>query len=293
MNTDNSSLTLQLPDKRQLGYALYGSLTGRPVLYFHGLPGSRLECRLLDASAKSLALRIIAVDRPGFGLSEHQPTRRLLDWPDDINILAKALDIEHFGVIAVSGGAPWALACAYRLPQQVASLAIVGGLGPLQEAALRAGLRSVARLAFRLVDISPSASAQLIGRPLYRLRARSRWVIRLLAQVNGDPDKTILKQQDVADALSESFSEAFRRGPEGFIQEMHADRAAWGFDLSAIDCHVQLWHGDADQVIGPSHSEYLQAHLPDAELLIVPRQGHYSLPVLFARQILETMEGKM
>ena len=226
MNTDNSSLTLQLPDKRQLGYALYGSLTGRPVLYFHGLPGSRLEASLLDASARSLALRIIAVDRPGFGLSDHQPTRRLLDWPDDIHLLAKALDIEHFGVVAVSGGAPWALACACRLPQQLASLAIVGGLGPLHEAALRKALRRMARLAFRLADISPSASAQLIGRPLYRLRARSRWVIHLLAQVNGEPDKTILKQQDVADALSASFSEAFRRGPEGFMQEMHADRAA-------------------------------------------------------------------
>ena len=286
MNTDNSSLTLQLPDKRQLGYALYGSLTGRPVLYFHGLPGSRLEASLLDATARAVGLRIIAVDRPGFGLSDHQPTRRLLDWPDDIHLLARTLAIEHFGVLAVSGGAPWALACAYRLPQQLASLAIVAGLGPLHETALRKALRRMARLAFYLADISPSASAQLIGRPLYRLRARSRWVIRLLAQVNGDPDKTILKKQDVADALSASFSEAFRRGPAGLMQEMHADRAAWGFDLGAINCHVRLWHGDADQVIGPSHSEYLQAHLPEASLTIVPGEGHYSLPLNFTRQIL-------
>ena len=286
MNTDNSSLTLQLPDQRQLGYALYGSLTGRPVLYFHGLPGSRLEASLLDATARAIGLCIIAVDRPGFGLSDHQPTRRLLDWPDDIHQLVTTLAIEHFGVIAVSGGAPWALACACRLPEQLASLAIVGGLGPLHEAALRKALRPMARLAFHLANISPSASAQLIGRPLYRLRARSRRVIRLLAQTNRDPDKTILKQQAVADALSASFSEAFRRGPEGLMQELQADRAAWGFDLGAINRPVRLWHGDADQVVGPAHSEYLQAQLPDASLSIVPAEGHYSLPLNFTRQIL-------
>jgi hypothetical protein len=33
----------QLRDGRELSYAEYGASSGRPVFYFHGLPGSRLD----------------------------------------------------------------------------------------------------------------------------------------------------------------------------------------------------------------------------------------------------------
>jgi len=37
-----------------------------------------------DALAASLGIRLIAVDRPGIGLSTGRPGRRLLDWPGDV-----------------------------------------------------------------------------------------------------------------------------------------------------------------------------------------------------------------
>jgi pimeloyl-ACP methyl ester carboxylesterase len=74
----------RLENGRLVGYAVYGDPDGRPVFYFHGFPGSRLEARLADQVAARLGIRLIALDRPGFGLSDFNPRRTILEWPDDV-----------------------------------------------------------------------------------------------------------------------------------------------------------------------------------------------------------------
>ncbi len=64
--------TLPLGDGRRLGYAYYGRPDGEPVFYFHGHPGSRLEARFAAQAAAGTGLRVIALDRPGYGLSDFQ-----------------------------------------------------------------------------------------------------------------------------------------------------------------------------------------------------------------------------
>jgi pimeloyl-ACP methyl ester carboxylesterase len=110
INTTNN--VFRLRDGRALGYAEYGDPGGTPVFFFHGSPGSRLQ-RHPDASiASELGTRIITIDRPGYGLSDFQPERTLLDWPADVAQLADALHIERFAAIGLSGGGPYLLACA-------------------------------------------------------------------------------------------------------------------------------------------------------------------------------------
>jgi len=43
---------------------------------------------MLTASARALDTHLIAVDRPGYGLSSFQPGRSLIDWAKDIAALA-------------------------------------------------------------------------------------------------------------------------------------------------------------------------------------------------------------
>lgn len=89
--------TLQLRDGRTLGYMRYGTPGGRPVFYFHGVPGSRCEGLLLDEPARALNVQVVAVDRPGYGLSSLQPGR------------VERADSEHQG-----GVAPGAERCGAR-----------------------------------------------------------------------------------------------------------------------------------------------------------------------------------
>jgi hypothetical protein len=74
-----------LPDGRLLGVDEYGDLGGVPCFYFHATPGSRLDPAVLFArSPEALSgIQLVAVDRPGFGLSARQPVRGFADCPGD------------------------------------------------------------------------------------------------------------------------------------------------------------------------------------------------------------------
>ncbi|KAJ0310688.1 hypothetical protein Brms1b_008641 [Colletotrichum noveboracense] len=122
---------LTLPDGRKLGYSQYGLSTGKPIFYCHGLPGSRVEAGHLHEAALETGARIIATDRPGMGLSTFLPGRTLLDHPKDLEHLASHLKINEYGVMGVSGGGPYALACARAMPRDnLKAVAIVCGIGP-------------------------------------------------------------------------------------------------------------------------------------------------------------------
>ncbi|MEW6094629.1 MAG: alpha/beta hydrolase, partial [Chloroflexota bacterium] len=113
-----------------LGYAEYGDLRGKPVFFFHGTPGSRFF-RPYDEITARLGVRLICVERPGYGESTFQPGRRILDWPNDIAQLADALGLEKFAVAGHSGGGPYVEACAYALPDRVTAAAVLCGAGPM------------------------------------------------------------------------------------------------------------------------------------------------------------------
>ena len=81
--------TITLPDGRRLGCAEYGDPDAMPVLYCHGFPSCRLEPSMLPVSG----IRLIALDRPGYGLSDPLPGRTLLDWPRDVAAAADALGL--------------------------------------------------------------------------------------------------------------------------------------------------------------------------------------------------------
>lgn len=94
-----SSATHTLPDGRKLGYAQYGVLTGKPIFYMHGLPGSRMEAAIFDDTAKEVGARIIAVERPGCGLSDPYPGWILKGFPRDVESLARSLGVREFGIL--------------------------------------------------------------------------------------------------------------------------------------------------------------------------------------------------
>ena len=74
---------MRLADGRTLGYDEFGDPAGTPVIFLHGFGSSRVVRHPDDAIAAQLGIRMLAVDRPGIGLSTGRPGRRLLDWPGE------------------------------------------------------------------------------------------------------------------------------------------------------------------------------------------------------------------
>ena len=147
--------TIVLRDGRRLGYLDQGPRDGRPVLFFHGLGTSRVICPIDEPAAHDLGLRLIAVDRPGIGLSDRLPRRRLLDWPSDVAELADQLGLADIAVIGWSGGGPYAAACAYLLPERVRAAGLVSAPSPLSGPGKADELRRFHRTAARAAGRAP------------------------------------------------------------------------------------------------------------------------------------------
>lgn len=120
-------------DGRRVGIAEYGDPAGRPVLALHGAPACRLMFAAADGEACARALRIIAPDRPGYGLSDSDTQASLADRANALVRLADTLGLERFAILAVSGGAPYAVALAQRLGRRCSVLAVVSPMGPIAE----------------------------------------------------------------------------------------------------------------------------------------------------------------
>jgi pimeloyl-ACP methyl ester carboxylesterase len=168
-------------------------------------------------------------------------------------------------------------------------VALVAGLGPVCETSLRHDMSGFARLAFYLGNRFPRLFATAVGWPTVQLsRRRPDLLIRLLAALDGMPDKAVLLDPQIFPAFTFSIRECFRQGVPGGLQDLRLFRQPWGFRLEHIRQPVRIWHGTQDRVVPLSHSEYLAAHLPRAQLAIVADEGHFSLPLRHMREILQS-----
>ncbi len=277
---------LSLPDGRSLGFAEFGALEGPAIFYFHGFPGSRLEARLVQATASRLGLRVIAVDRPGFGISHHQTGRRLTDWPADIRALARHLKTERFSVLGVSGGGPYAMVCAQLLEDQVESLTLVGALGPIHQHSFSEGMRGLDRTVLSVCRLSHQA-----GRPLMRLAS---WAVhhhteRLLNHLAGScppKDRKALGETVFRQNLASSFREAFRGGSRGSSLDLHLLARPWGFEPGRIRVPATLFHGQADTIVPCRHGRLLSEIIPGCRVRFIQEEGHYSLVANHLEEIL-------
>ena len=111
--------TVSLASGRRLSFDDVGDPSGRPVFFLHGCPGSRLSRHPDDAIAGRAGVRLISVDRPGYGSSDADPAGDEVTQADDVVALADHLGIGRFAVIAWSSGGPTALALAAEHPDRI------------------------------------------------------------------------------------------------------------------------------------------------------------------------------
>lgn len=283
-------------DGRRLAYARFGDPAGLPCVYLHGFPSSRREAALLDRAATAQGIRVIAPDRPGLGASDHAPGRRLMDWPADCLALADGLGLERFGVVGVSGGGPYALACAWALPRlapgRLAACTLVAPLGPVYRRDLLGAMRVAPRLGLGVARLSPKLADLVYGGPTAAVMTRwpglVEWVRELAAP---PPDRRVLRAGDNAAILNTTIEDAMDHGAPGARRDLAIYTRDWGLPFPEIDFPVRIWHGDADGTVPIAHGRWYAARLPNATLTEVPGEGHYSLPILHAEAILAAVRA--
>lgn len=270
---------IELPDGRILAAAEVGDPNGRPAIYAHGFPGSRLGVRIGDDEARERGIRLIAFDRPGWGVSDKRRGRRLTDWPADIAAAADRLGLERFDLVGVSGGAPFTLACAAALPHRVGRVVLVCGLGPV--AAMRAGDGMIWH---NRLGLTLASRARWMVRPVLYvagpvLRRFFRVAIANLTRHSASTDRAVLTDPSIREVLGAEFVEGFRQGGAGAADDALIYGTDWGLDLNAIRSPVFLFHGDADRIVPVSMARWLAEHLPGVRATYIRDAGHFSIVV--------------
>jgi len=283
IRSQNAQLTAPLPDGRKLGYSDTGDQSLPPVFYFHGFPGSRLEASFLSITGA----RLIGIDRPGYGLSSPKRRRKLADFPQDVAALADHLGIEKFAVMGVSGGGPYAAACAHWLPERVAAAALVCPLGPPEAPGMSQGrLKLLTNLARRPVTRQALFG---LGRAIVM---DDKWVRRAAAyrarQPRADADRNLMNS-DMGRLMLASWREAMSRGVAGMSSDSRIYGSPWGWRISEIQVPTYLWHGHADTVVPSSIGRYYAARVPGINATFTDEDGHFSIVLNFRDEIIQTL----
>jgi pimeloyl-ACP methyl ester carboxylesterase len=279
---------MELPDGRELAWLEAGRPRGRPVFAFHGTPGSRRQVSFGEKSISAAGVRMIAPDRPGYGLSSYQPGRSLIDWAADVSALADHLKLDTFAVVGVSGGGPHALACARMLADRVTAAGIVSGVGPLGDPELDVGMMGLNRGINLLARQSP-----LVLRPMFWFQQFfvRRWpdaALRAALKQFPASDVQLLERPDVRAAFFDDLLRASATTSQAAVQDFVLFTRDWGFRLHDVVVPCHFWHGDADRNVPIGHARFMAGRVPGATLHECPGEGHL-LYVDYLEEVMETV----
>ena len=261
------SLSVRLPDGRRLGYAEYGVPHGRPVLFFHATPGSAYIHADLAEIAAQRGVRLIGVDRPGYGVSDVRQGFSFLSWADDIAALTAALGVAEFSIIGFSAGTPYALACAFKFPDRVKHVVLVGALVP----GVTQGMPPLVCGLYALAQTNPDELRKTFSAVAPSASALLGVVLSNVAEV----DKQILHDRTADFELE--YARTLQGGIEGVASDYMLLANDQGFSVDRIKTEVHLFSGTADQNTPSAMTEFFAARLPRSHVHRLQDEGHYIL----------------
>jgi pimeloyl-ACP methyl ester carboxylesterase len=270
---------VQLPDGRRLAADDVGDPGGDPVLYLHGAPDCRLARHPDDGIAAGLGIRLVAVDRLGYGDTDELPLpwgvavdpRR---WADDVRVLLDHLGIDRCRVAAWSAGCHWAFGLAAGLPDRIEGVVPYGCLAPYESfddpevvaaSGPRAGVAEELAAGTSLRELVDGFTSMLLPAPpvsldLARELVVETWSPRARDEVGAVPG--------LVDPLARSLAAtANAHGEQGMALDL-----ALQFDtglpevLGAVACPVVLVHGAHDGLAGPAVGEWVAGQLWSARV---------------------------
>ena len=281
--------TVKLSDGRSLSFARFGDPSGKPVFYFHGFPGSRFEAQSNHEAFLNAGIQILALDRPGIGHSTRKNKRKLLDWPDDVVEVAKILNLEKFSILGVSGGGPYALACARAIPGYLDKVTVACGLGPLDAPNATSGMMLSNRVLFRYGRFFPPLLRLVVFIMVRQLYSKPANGLKKFIEGLPEPDRLVLSKTDSQGFVLASAVEGVRQGSGPLLDEIGIYSKFWGFKLEDLRVPVSLFQGEVDIDVPASMARYQASLIPNCEINLYPDDGHFSLLVNHIDEIIASL----
>jgi pimeloyl-ACP methyl ester carboxylesterase len=246
-----------------------GPESGSPILLHNGA-GSRHLFPPAVAEGRHLGFRLIGYDRPGCGESTAMPGRVIADCAVDVQAIMTELGLTGAAAWGSSGGGPYALASAAKLPGAVTAVCVFASIGPYGTPGLdfAEGLGGDdLREEVRKISGEPQrARAEFHARSAVSLaqQGSAEW---WLEKWGDRAERDTAHSRDRADYLAACTRGALRADDSGSFDDEGSweDHVAfyrpWGFDLADIQAPVGLWHGRQD-FLPLSHARWLADRIP-------------------------------
>lgn len=271
----STELTLTMPDHRTVGYADFGPADGRPALWCHGGPGSRLEPSADAAAAAAAGYRFIGVDRPGYGLSTPQPGRSIGDWVADGLAVLDALGIERATVVGVSTGGAYALALAAAAPHRVTGVIACCALTDMRWPEGRA---LQAPLMAGIYDAPDRAAAIAIAEGQFGADGSKLFTPPDDVPPLPPADLALFTDPVWMTAMATSGAAMFAQGVQGYADDRIADGVGWvSFDVSAVHAPTIVLHGSDDSIVNVAQAGHTASLVAGARTKIVDGLAHLSI----------------
>jgi pimeloyl-ACP methyl ester carboxylesterase len=271
-----ADLTLEGPGGRTLAYAEWGDPAGKPVLLLHRSPGSRLFDPGPDATA---GVRLITVDRPGYGGTDPVAEPSFSAVAGDLSALAVALGLKEVALMGWSGGGQFALASVPALADRLASLTLI--VTPAPDEAIP-WYPEESRPMLPALRVDPVAALPMVAEGFDATMADPDG----LGAADPSPaDADTRARPGVLEAHTAMMREAGRQGAAGTAFDVVAGGRRDPLPLDAVSVPTRLWYGAGDEYIGPEHGRWYAERISGSRLEEVEGAGHL-LPVLRWPEIL-------
>lgn len=283
-----------LSDGRILSYAVYGPDGGQTVLYFHGTPSSKLEPMLLKNYNNDVEqllpkhnLKLLAIDRPGMGLSTYNPNGDFTSFSQDVNELITHLKINSCKVLCWSGGGPYALSIAYHYPEIIKEVHIVTGFTrSFNEPGVFKNMNGNKYYFWsaRNIPFIMEKTMNFIGKKEAK-RSIPKWLSGL-----PDVDHNLMNSRATISHVSKiTLNEACRNGSKGMVHEAGLYFKETGYKLNKIVQPVHFWWGSKDNTVPEVHAKAVEEQVPNAIMHYKQNEGHLSIYVNWIEKVFETI----
>jgi pimeloyl-ACP methyl ester carboxylesterase len=249
----------------------YGDPAGKTVVYFHGAPGSSVECSIFEKHAKEYGLNIICYDRFSTDLS--------LQGKAYYQFLAKIIkdkcNGDQIDIIGFSIGCHVALETCIYLSDQVRNLHLISAAAPLDGGDFLEDMAG--GIVFSLAIKYPAIFTLLSYWQKLLAKVAPKLLFKMLFASAAGKDKELSESKEFEDYITPLLQSCFNTNVNGYIREIKQYVSSQ--EVSIYDCvaNTHIWHGASDNWSPISMATHLAETIPGCTNIEIMRGlSHYS-----------------
>lgn len=242
-----------------------------------------------EETLREYGVRLVAIDRPGYGQSDPHPSQTFRSAVDDIEQVIDALDLgKKVWLLGLSMGGAFCWAAARFIPHRVAGIAMWSPVGNFFWKGISSQDRAAMLTSYSLTERVLTSIARLLPFFAFQWFAKqmscdlSKGPSEDITKSLSPEDWKCLNRPGVGERMRKDYIEALKYH-QGFgvakdLQMMNRD---WGFEIKEVGevfkGKIHIWQGDRDRLVPLRMQQWVQKQLPNMVFLHeLHGEGHIS-----------------